>query len=210
MIRVLLADDHRILREGLKKILSETSDIVVAGEAGDGREVLRKARRKEYDLIVMDIGMPGRNGIDTLKLLKAENPNQNVLMLTMYPEDEYAIRAFRAGASGYLAKDTTARELIGAIRRVNAGGRYVSSALAEKLALALTTSSQEELHKRLSDREYAVLCKIASGKTISEIAKEFSLSAKTISTYKAATLQKMGMRTNAQLTHYAIKKGLVD
>lgn len=210
MIRVLIADDHTILRKGLRELLEETSDIEPAGEATNGKEVLKKVREDAFDVILLDISMPGRSGIDVLKHLKTEKPDLPVLILSMYPEDQYAIRALKAGASGYLTKDSAPEQLIGAIRKVHAGGRYVSSTLAEKLALELTGGDGKDLHLKLSDREYEVMCRIASGQTVSEIAKDLSLSVKTVSTYRARTLEKMGMKTNAELTHYAISQGLVD
>lgn len=209
MIKILVADDHTIVREGLKQILADNADMVVAGEAADGQEVLEHVRKEDWDLILLDISMPGRGGIDTLKQLKVEKPKLPVLVLSMYPEDQYAIRALKAGASGYLTKVSAPEELIEAIKKVSQGGRYISKSLAESLAFHVGANSDKPLHETLSDREYQVMVMIASGKTVSEIAKELSLSVKTISTNRARTLKKMGMKNNAELTFYAIKHGLV-
>jgi two-component system invasion response regulator UvrY len=209
MIKILIADDHAIIREGLKQILAETSDMVVAGEAADGREVLDQVRKDDYDLVLLDIAMPGRGGLDTLGRLKHEKPELPVLVLSMYPEEQYAIRAFKAGVSGYLTKESAPEELISAIRKVTQGGKYVSSSLAEKLAFNLETDTEKPLHEKLSDREYEVMIMIASGKTVKEIADKLSLSVKTISTNRVRALKKMGMKNNAEITYYAIKQGLV-
>ena len=209
MIKILVADDHAIVREGLKQILADNSDMVVAGEAVDGQEVLEQVRKEDWDLILLDISMPGRGGIDTLKQLKVEKPKLPVLVLSMYPEDQYAIRALKAGASGYLTKGSASEELIEAIQKVSQGGRYISKSLAESLAFHVGSNSDKPLQETLSDREYQVMIMIASGKTVSEIAKELSLSVKTISTNRVRALKKMGMKNNAELTFYAIKHGLV-
>lgn len=209
MIKILIADDHAIIREGLKQILAETSDMVVAGEAADGREVLDQVRKDDFDLVLLDIAMPGRGGLDTLGQLKSEKSELPVLVLSMYPEEQYAIRAFKAGASGYLTKESAPEELISAIRKVTQGGKYVSSSLAEKLAFNLETDTEKPLHEMLSDREYEVIIMIASGKTVKEIADKLSLSVKTISTNRVRALKKMGMKNNSEITYYAIKLGLV-
>ena len=210
MLKILVADDHTIVREGLKQILAEVPDMIVAGEASDGSEALHKVRKDHYDLVLLDIAMPGIGGLDVLKQLKAEKPDLPVLMLSMYPEEQYAVRTLKAGASGYLTKESASDELIAAIRKVSRGGKYVTSSLAEKLASCLDTYSDKPVHERLSDREYQVVRMIASGKTVTEIADELSLSVKTISTNRSRALIKMGMKTNAELTHYAIKHGLVE
>ena len=209
MIKILVADDHAIVREGLKQIVADTSDIVVAGEAVDGQEVLDQVRKEDWDLILLDLAMPGRGGIDTLKNLKAEKPGLPVLILSMYPEEQYAIRALKAGAAGYVTKQSAPEELIDAIRKVCHGGKYVSDSLAESLASHVAVNSDRPRHETLSDREYQVVIMIASGKTVTEIANELSLSVKTISTNRIRALRKMGMKTNAELTYYAIKQGLV-
>jgi two-component system invasion response regulator UvrY len=210
MIRILIADDHIIVREGLKQIIAASPDLVVEDEASDGHEFLEKLRKKDFDVIVLDISMPGMHGLDVLKQVKIEKPKIPVLVLSMHPEDQYAIRALKAGAAGYLTKASAPAELIRAIRKIFQGGKYVSSSLAEKLASILETGARESLHQNLSDREYQVMCMIASGKTVKEIAEELALSVKTISTYRSRILEKMEMKTNAELTHYAIKNQLVD
>ena len=209
MIKILVADDHAIVRKGLKQIAADTSDIIVAGEAADGQEVLEQVRKEEWDLILLDISMPGRGGIDTLKQLKIEKPGLPVLMLSMFPEEQYAIRALKAGASGYLTKESAPEELIQAIRKVSRGGKYISESLSESLASHITADFEKPIQETLSDREYQVMLMIASGKTVSEIADELSLSVKTISTNRVRALRKMGMKNNAEITHYAMKHGLV-
>jgi len=209
MIKILVADDHAIVREGLKQIVADTSDMVVAGEAFDGQQVLDQVRKEDLDLILLDISMPGRGGIDILKELKTEKPKLPVLVLSMYPEEQYAIRALKAGAAGYLTKESAPEELIEAIRKVSRGGKYISASLAESLASHVGTNAEKPPHVTLSDREYQVMIMIASGKTVGEIATELSLSVKTISTNRVRALRKMDMRTNAELTYYAIKHGLV-
>jgi two-component system invasion response regulator UvrY len=207
--RILIADDHAVVRRGLKQIVAETPDIVIADEATNGREVLDKIRNGDFDEVLLDIAMPDKDGMDVLNQIKYERPELPVLMLSMYPEEQFAVRALRAGASGYLTKESAPDELVTAIRRVSAGGKYVSSALAEKLA-SLLQNIERPPHESLSDREYKVMCLIASGKTVTEIAGELSLSIKTISTYRARVLGKMKMRNNAELTHYAIRNHLVS
>ncbi len=209
MIKVLVVDDHAIVRKGIQQIIAETDDIQVAGEAGSGQEVLDKVRQETYDLVLLDIAMPGRDGLDVLKELKARWPRLAVLMLSMYPEEQYAVRALRSGAAGYLTKESAPDELITAIRKVSAGGKYIGSSLAERLAHTLDVHSTRPLHELLSDREHQILCMIASGKTQTEIADELSLSIKTISTYRARLLAKMQMKTNAEITRYAIENKLV-
>jgi len=209
MIEVLIADDHTIVREGLKKILAETADIIATGEASNGQEVLSKIRTHRYDVVLLDISLPGRSGLDVLKQIKSEQPKLPILVLSMYPEEQYGVRVLRAGASGYLTKESAPDELIGAIRRVSTGRKYISPSLAERLAYNLGIDSEKQPHETLSDREYEVLCMIAAGKTVKEIANEMSLSVKTISTYRARILEKMNMKTNAELTHYAIQNGLL-
>ncbi|NQT79584.1 MAG: response regulator transcription factor [Candidatus Aminicenantes bacterium] len=210
MTKILIADDHAVVRKGLKQILAETSDIVAAGEAKNGQEVLEKVRKSDYDIVMLDISMPGRSGIEILKQLKDEKPEVLVLVLSMHPEEQYAVRALKAGASGYLTKDSAPEELIKAIRKISQGGKYITASLAEKLAFDLEIDSEKPLHETLSDREYEVMCKIASGKTIKEIAEELFLSVKTISTYRSRILEKMGMKNNTQLVHYALKNRLLD
>ena len=209
MIRILIADDHTIVREGLKQIISDISGMEVTEEARNGNEAIRKIRGGSVDVVLLDISMPGKSGLETLKEIRLENRAIPVLILTMHPEEQYAIRVLKAGASGYLTKESAPEELITAIRKVTNGGKYISSSLAEKLVFHLEVDVDKPLHEALSDREYQVLCKIASGNTISEIADEMSLSVKTISTYRTRILEKMVMKSNAELTYYAIKNQLV-
>jgi two-component system invasion response regulator UvrY len=210
MIRILIADDHTIVREGLKQILRLTPDLDVVDEASDGEEVVQKVGNRDYDLVLLDISLPGRSGLDILKQLKCIKPDLPILVLSMHPEEQYAIRSIRAGASGYLTKERASGELIKAIRQIASGRRYITSSLAERMAFQIELDTKKSLHESLSDREYQVLCMIASGKTVKEIAEVLSLSAKTISTHRTRILKKMDLKNNAQLTHYAIKHGLVD
>lgn len=209
MIKILIADDHAIVREGLKQILAETSDMVVAGEATNGHEVLEHVRREDWDLVLLDLAMPGKDGLETLKELKLEKPKLPVLVLSIYPEEQYAVRLLKAGAAGYLTKESAPEELIAAIRKVSQKGKYISSSLAEKLAFYLEAGAEKPLQEMLSDREYKVMLMIASGKTVTEIAEAIFLSVKTISTYRVRALRKMGMKNNAEFAYYAIKHGLL-
>lgn len=211
IIKVLIADDHAIVREGLRQILADTRDIVVAGDAENGSDAVRLARRSDCDVLLLDISMPDRSGIEVLKQIKKESPKLAVLMLSMYREDQYAIRSLKAGASGYLNKQSAPAELVDAIRQVAAGRKYISPALAQELARQVGDETRDvPLHETLSDREYQTLIMIASGKTVSDIAGELALSVKTVSMYRSRLLQKMKMRHNAELTHYAIKNHLVE
>ena len=209
MIKILIADDHPIVRKGLKQILAETPNIIVAGEANNGAEVLTKVLKNEYDMVLLDISMPGRDGIDTLKELKDLKPNLPVLVLSIHSEDQYAVRVLRAGAYGYLTKESAPEELISAIRTVSLGRKYISPSVAEKLVFNLNNNAPKQPHEKLSDREYQVMDLIASGKTVKEISEDLSLSVKTISTYRARILEKMKMKNIAELIRYAIKNGLV-
>lgn len=209
MLKILIVDDHAVVRAGLKQILAETQDMKVTGEAGSGSEALKMALHGSFDLVLLDISMPDMNGLDVLKELHKEDEALPILMLSMYPEEQYAIRALKAGAKGYLTKESAPDELIAAIRKVSQGGRYISLSLAENLAFYLGSDSNMSPHQLLSDREYQVMIMIASGKTVSEIADELVLSVKTISTNRHRALQKMGMKNNAEFTYYAIKEGLV-
>ncbi len=210
MLRILIADDHTIVREGLKQILAEMSDTVITDEASNGQEVLHKVWNNDYDMVLLDISMPGRSGLEILKQLKSDKPYLKILILSMHPEEQYAVRALKAGAAGYLTKESTPNELINAIEKISAGKKYVSSSLAETLACHLETAFDKPLHETLSDREFEVMRMIASGKTVKEIAEELSLSVKTISTYRTRILEKMIMKNNAQLTHYTIQNKLVN
>ncbi len=203
-IRILIADDHPIVREGYKKILMSQPDMDVTGEAGNGQEVLDLIQKRDFDLILLDISMPGRSGLEILKELKSQKPHLPVMILSIYPEEQYAVRAFRDGASGYLTKASTPKELISAIRKVSQGGRYVTEALAEKLTYFLHGDVDKAPHEKLSDREYQVMLLIASGKTVTQAAEELCLSVKTISTYRRHILEKMQFSTNAEITMYAI------
>jgi len=209
VIKILIADDHSVVREGLKRILSEAGGMSVAGEAVTSQDVLGKVRSKHYDLVLLDISMPGRGGLDVLRELRSEKPNLPVLILSMHSEEQYAVRALRSGASGYLTKESAPEELVTAIRKVVKGGKYVTESLAERLVVNLERETQEP-HESLSDREFQVLRMIASGKSVSQIGEELSLSVKTISTYRARILEKMNMKNNAELTHYTIRRNLVD
>lgn len=210
MIKILIADDHTIFREGLKHILAECSDVIVTDEASNGREVLDKIWNNEYDMVLLDISMPGMTGLEALKQLKNDKPRLSVLVLSMHPEEQYAVRALRAGASGYLTKESAPDELITAIRKISQGRKYITSSLAERLASEVEADSEKPLHDILSDREYQVLRMIASGSTIKQIAEELSLSIKTVSTYRTRIMEKMKMKTNAELMHYALKHQILD
>ena len=209
-IRVLIADDHAIVRQGLRQILSDTADLTVAGEAENGVQAVQMVRSGEWDVVLMDVSMPDRNGIDALKIIKKEFPRLPVLILSMYPEEQYAIRALKAGAAGYLTKQSAPELLVTAIRQVASGKKYVSPSLAEELANAIGDDSERPPHEKLSDREYQTLCMIASGKTPTEIAEALNLSVKTVSVYRARLLEKMNLRNNAELTHYGLKHGLAE
>jgi DNA-binding NarL/FixJ family response regulator len=210
MIKILIADDHAIFRHGLRQILEENPDMFVGGEASNGQDVLDQVWRSDFDLLLLDINMPGMSGLEALKQLKTQKPKLKVLVLSMYPEEQYAIRALKAGASGYITKTSASEELIEAIRKVSQGGKYVSASLAEKLLFDFEADADRPLHELLSDREYEVLCMIASGKTVSHIAEELCLSVKTVSTHRVRILEKMRMKNNAELTNYAIKQKLID
>ncbi len=210
MIKVLLADDHAIVRKGLRQLLEDTGYIQVVAEAAEYPEIMKAVRNNELDVIVMDITMPGKNGVDVLKIVKEEKPKLAVLMLSMHPEDQYAVRALKAGASGYLTKNSAPEKLVDAIQIIASGRRYITPELAESLASHLTEDSDKPLHSTLSDREFQTIRLIASGKKLSEIAEELALSPKTVSVYRARILEKMKMKSNAELTHYALKNGLVE
>ena len=210
MIRILIADDHPLFREGLRGILAGYPDFNVAGEASNGQEVLEKVWNNEYDMVLLDIAMPGTPGLEVLKRLKNEKPKLPVLVLSMYPEEQYAVRVIRAGASGYLTKESASEELITAIRRISGGRKYITSSIAERLADDVEPTSEKPLHDTLSDRELEVYRMIAAGKTTTQIAEELFLSVKTISTYRSRILEKMKMKTNAELIHYAIKHNMFD
>ena len=208
MIRVLIADDHPVVRQGLKQILQDELDIKVTGEARNAQEALDLARKRECDVLLLDIDMPGRSGLDVLRDLKGQQSKLPILVLSVHPEDQFAVRVLRLGAAGYLTKETAPDQLVSAVRKAFQGKKYVNPQVAERLASEISLWPGAP-HEALSDREFQVLRMIASGKTVSEIAQKISLSVKTISTYRARILEKMGMKTNAELTHYAIKNNLV-
>lgn len=210
MIRILIIDDHEVVRDGVKKIFEKEPSAAVFGEAGTGQEALALVREEKWDIAVLDLSLGVRSGLEVLKELKQIRPRLPVLILSMHSEEQYARRAFRAGADGYVTKDSSRAELARAIDKVMKGGKYVTPALAEKLVLSLDRNSHLSIHELLSDREFEVMRLIASGRTVSEIAQLLSLSNKTISTYRARILEKMGMKTNAELTYYAIHNHLVD
>jgi two-component system, NarL family, invasion response regulator UvrY len=210
MIRILIADDHPMFREGLRRILAGCPDINVADEASNGQEVFEKVWNNEYDMVLLDIAMPGTPGLEVLKRLKNEKPKLPVLVLSMYPEEQYAVRVIKAGASGYLTKESASEELISAIRRISGGRKYITSSIAERLADDVEPTTEKPLHDTLSDREFEVYRMIAAGKTTTQMAEELILSIKTISTYRSRILEKMQMKTNAELIHYAIKHNMFD
>ncbi len=209
MINILIADDHSIVRKGLKMILQEEFPDAMISEVNDGTELMRMARTGQWSIIISDLSMPGVNGLEALKQLKIEFPKLPVLILSMHPEDQYAIRVLRAGASGYLTKESASDELVNAVRKILNGKKYISLHVAEKLADNLSPGSDRPLHENLSDREFDVLKLIASGKTVTEISEILMLSANTVSTYRTRILHKMAMRTNGEITFYAIENKLV-
>ena len=210
MIRVLLADDHTIVRAGLKEILGDTGDITVAGEAASGPEVLALVRACDYDVLVLDMSMPGRSGIELIKQLKSEKPKMRILVLSMHSEAQYAVRAVKAGASGYLTKDSATDRLVAAIRRIAAGGAFVSPETAERLALDFDRPADAPPHTLLSDREFQVFRLIVSGRSVTRIANDLALSVKTVSTHKTRIMEKMGLANQTELIQYAIRHKLLD
>ena len=208
--RILIVDDHAIVREGLKQILAEVDDIVVAGEADCSSRALQMARLEPWDMVLMDISMPDRSGLETLELMKKEHPAIKVLMLSMHRETQYAVRALKTGAAGYLNKQSAPDQLVDAIRLVASGKKYISPEVAQELASQVSGERDGLPHEGLSNREYQTLCLIASGLPVSAIADQLALSVKTISMYRARLLKKMQLKNNAELTHYAIKQGLLD
>jgi DNA-binding NarL/FixJ family response regulator len=208
MVNLLIADDHAVVRAGVKQLAAASGEIGEIGEAATGREALARLREAKWDVVLLDISLPDLSGIEVLKEIKREWPDLPVLVFTIHSEEQYAIRALRAGAAGYLCKSAPPREFMEAVLKVAAGGKYASPALAERLVTRLSTEHHESPHELLSDREYQVLCMIASGKTVTEIAEELSLSPKTISTYRLRILEKMHMKHSAELTRYAVERGL--
>lgn len=205
-----MADDHAVVRHGLKQILADEFKRAAFGEARNAQEALDLVWKENWDVAILDITMPGRSGLDVLREIKKSKPRLPVLVLSMHPENQFAVRVLKRGASGYMTKESAPVELVGAVKKVMAGGRYVSTSLAEKLATYLSGDSQKPAQELLSDREFQVLRLIASGKIVSEIAKDLSLSVKTISTYRSRILEKMGLRNNAELMHYAMQHQLVE
>jgi len=210
MIRAIVADDHAVVRRGLRELLAESSEVTVIGEAGTARETLEQVRNGKWDVLVLDINLPDGSGLDVLRQVKQEYPQLPVLILTIYAEEQFAVRALRAGAAGYLTKESAPEELLDAIRKVVHGGRYISPALAERLALLADPQAERQPHETLSDREFQVFRTLASGRTVSQVADALHLSVKTVSTYRARVLEKMGLQTNAELTMYAVRNGIVE
>jgi two-component system invasion response regulator UvrY len=209
VIKVLIADDHPVVRRGLRQILEEANDILVGAEVGSAPAALDAVREQGWNVVILDISLPGGNGIDLIKDIRRQRPDTRVLILTAHSEEQYAVRALKAGAAGFLNKESAPEKLTEATRKIAAGGRYVSPALAETLASILAGDAKGQPHECLSDREFEILKLLSSGKTVSEVAQGLSLSVKTVSTHRARILKKMNMRTNAELTQYAIREGLV-
>ena len=210
MIRILIADDHTLVREGLKQILQASPDMVVGGEAGDGFETLEKVRAGRWDILLLDMSMPGRSGVELIRQIKGEMPQLPILVLSMYKEDEYAIRTIRAGASGYLCKDSASEQLVCAIRKVAGGGHFISPEVAGELAYGLIVHDDRALHEALSDREFQIFRLLAAGDGVAEIGQRLNLSPKTVSTYKTRLLQKMQMNSVAELVRYGVKHALFE
>jgi DNA-binding NarL/FixJ family response regulator len=210
MIRVLVVDDHAVVRRGVLQVLAEAPDMIVTGEADSGLAVLQMAQANDYDVIVLDIALPDASGLEILKQLRTLRPEQQVLMLSVYPEKQYAIRALRAGAAGYLTKDSAPDELTMAIRQVAQGRKYITRSLAEQLAVGLEEETESEPHETLSDREYQVMRLLTAGKSVTDIAGELSVSVKTVSTYRTRILEKLGLKTTAEIIRYGLERGLVE
>jgi DNA-binding NarL/FixJ family response regulator len=210
MIKVLIADDHALIRKGLKQLLDDTNDMRMTGEAENGMQAIRMVDEGEFDVVLLDISMPDKHGIDVLKQIKVNHPQLPVLILSMHPEEQYALRSMKAGASGYLNKQSAPGQLVTAIRQVASGKKYISTELAEQLANGLSEGYQELLHQTLSNREYQTLCLMASGKKLSEMAEIMSLSPKTVSVYRSRLLEKMKLKNNAEAIHYAISNHLIE
>lgn len=208
-VRIIVADDHAIFREGLKQVIESTNDMTVVDEAINGQELLSKVHNNDYDMVILDITMPGRNGLDVLVELKNIKPKLPVLVLSMHPEEQFALRAYKSGASGYLTKSSPSAELLDALNKISRGKKYVSSALAESLVTGLGDVSQQDLQHSLSNREYQVMSLIGSGKSVGKIADELALSVKTVSTYRAHILRKLNMKNNAEITRFVIENNLL-
>lgn len=209
-IKILIADDHPVVREGIKQIIGKAPDMIVGGEALTGQEVLDKVNREEWDALILDVNMPGKDGFEVLREVRRDHPKLPILILSIYPEEQIGVRILRAGASGFLNKESAPKELLNAIRKIHSGGKFVSPTLAEKLAVEIGSQTGREPHTILSDREFQVLCSIASGKTISEIGNQLSISEKTVRTYRDRLLKKMNLKNDVELTHYALKHRLIE
>jgi DNA-binding NarL/FixJ family response regulator len=210
MIQILIADDHAIVREGLKQIVAEETDITVAGEAENANELMELLKENSFDLIILDINMPGKSGLEALKEIKLNHPDLPVLILSMYSEDQYGLRAIRAGAAGFLKKVSAPEELVKAIRLIKDGGKYISQKLAEKMAVSFDKGQQSLPHENLSDREYQIMCAIASGKSAESIAHDLSISVHTVYSYRNRILEKLALQTNVEITQYAIQNKLIE
>jgi len=210
MIKILIADDHPVVREGLKQIISKADDMFVAGEALNGIQVIQMVENEKWDVVVLDIGMPGKDGLEVLKDIKKQNPELPVLILSMYPEEQIAVRTYKVGAAGYMNKETAPKELVNAIRKIYNGGKYVSSALAEKLVSGLDSDEEKKPYDLLSDREFQVLRMIASGKNLDEIAEELFISVKTVRTYRDRILDKLKLKNDVEIARYALKNKLLE
>lgn len=209
MLRILIADDHPVVRQGVKQILAEELELQQFGEARNAKEVLENVSRKKWDILILDINLPDMNGLEILRQLKKVHPDLPVLVLTVFDEDQIAIRVLKAGASGFVTKETMPNELIAAVKKIHSGGRYVSPSLAEKLVFNIYSEDEKPVHHRLSNREYQVICLIAAGKSVKQIAEELYLSIQTIRTYRTRILEKMEMSTDAELIHYSLQHGLI-
>ncbi len=209
-IKILIADDHAIVREGLKQIVSEEQDMIIAGEAENTSRLMKLLQENNFSIVVLDINMPGKSGLEALKDIKQFYPDIPVLVLSMFTEDQYGLRAIKAGASGYLKKVSAPTELVAAIRKIISGGKYINQSLAEKLAEKFGNSKKEMLHEKLSDREYQIMCNIALGKTAEEIAQDLSISINTVYTYRTRIFEKMSIRSNVELTQYVLKNKLIE
>lgn len=210
MIKILIADDHAIVREGLKQIVAEEKDMLVAGEAGNTNEMFELLKKDDFTIIILDISMPGRSGLEALKFLKKNHSEVPVLILSMFSEEQYGLRALKAGAAGYLKKVSAPTELVSAIRKIVSGGKYINQSLAEKLADEYDSGRKERMHDKLSDREYQILCLIATGKSAEEIAIDLSISINTVYTYRNRILEKMHLKSNVELTKYALQNKLIE
>jgi len=208
-MKILICDDHKIVRDGLKQILQQMAEVTFIGEAKDGTEALSLLKEDLYEVVLLDISLPDHNGLEVLQSIKAKLPSTNVLMLSMHPQEQYAIRALKLGASGYLTKDTAAEELILAIKKVSSGGKYISQSLAENLALRLDEDTPSHKHDSLSNREFEIMIKLANGKALQEIGDELFISVKTVSTYRFRIMSKMELRKNTELTRYCMENNLI-